>query len=98
MYAACINNIGKLVSQSKEDIRLGSDDGTFRTVSTCLVLAGHYGHHPAFILYQKHLGMILRQVNIIENSTHESIQVNGLLGCLQVGHEDRMKYQAAFAK
>lgn len=42
--------------------------------------------------------MILREVHFIEHGRHKGVQIYGLFGCLQVGHQDRVKNQLPFSE
>ena len=42
--------------------------------------------------------MILREVHVIEHGRHKGVQIYSLLGCLQVGHQDRVKNQLPFSE
>ncbi len=66
------------------------DESTLRAVSVCLVLRTDDRDLPIIVTNQDNLGMVHRQIYVIEAVLHKTIQIDGLLRCLQVGDKHRM--------
>lgn len=66
------------------------DESTLRAVSVCLVLRTDDRDLPIIVTNQDNLGMVHGQIDGIKAILHKTIQIDGLLRCLQVGDKHRL--------
>ena len=79
-------------------LRVGGEHGTLSTVAISLILRADDRHSKVVGLDEDNLGVVLRQVHMVEATLHKPIELHRLTSSLEVGHQSSMCYKVATAQ
>ena len=79
-------------------LRVGGEHGTLSTVAISLILRADDRHSKVVGLDEDNLGVVLRQVHMVEATLHKPIELHRLACSLKVGYERGVGYQLAPAQ
>ena len=67
-------------------MRVGGEHGTLCAVTISLILRANDRHGIVGSLDEDNLGVVLRQVHMVETTLHKPIELHSLTSSLEVGH------------